>query len=816
MTDGTDPSSGTTPAPPALGPGAAGIVRRAREAASDHGDATLGVNHWLLAVVTRYGPMAAGMAEGLDVGTLGPWLHARLRDEDVGRPLDEQTVVESAAAIAARHGRTTPVESDVVEAVLTAAGYRIRGGAPTATGGATPTLSRGPIAGTPVTEEVAAQVRASGDAGAVAGAGTAGTGTAGGSTSVSGADGAGSAPATTWTPRATRPTPTLDTYGRDLTAEARAGRLPALIGRETELSVVLETLCRSTKRNPALVGPAGTGKTAIVEGLAARIVSGDVPALLRGFRIVQLSPASLVAGAGVYGVLDERMKAILAEASQDGIALFIDELHSIVGAGGARGSSDIASLLKPALARGEIACIAATTDEEYRRYIEEDPALERRFAPILVREPTVAETIEIVRSHRDALARLRGVAIDDDLLGRIVRFAGSAMPDRRYPDKAVELLEQVVAHAVAAGATAVTADDVDAVGRRLTGLPTEVDERLDALVDRLTEASLLTPADADAVVERIGVGMRGADVRRERPNAVVLLAGEQARIAPSLAGLVAEGLFGSPDRVVTVEAGRMTDDHDISMLIGAPPGYIGYSDDLPVHAIDRMRACVVLIRDVDQAHPAILDVLGRAIASGVLSDGAGRPIHLAETVVLLSTAAAGTGRRPIGFGGPPGSEGTEAPPPPAGDARAILGALLGDEVDVVVSEPPEAGSRDAWIARTLLPEVAARFAERGITLTWDASVPDHLAAHGPAGTRGRAWERYLDGELGPLVADRMDAAADSGRSVAALRLTVAGASLAADEPAAAGTTPGTTAGAGAAAADGTMAKAPDAGAERRT
>ncbi len=150
------------------------------------------------------------------------------------------------------------------------------------------------------------------------------------------------------------------------------------------------------------------------------------------------------------------MKAIIGEASQDGIALFIDELHSIVGAGGARGSGDIASLLKPALARGEIACIAATTDEEYRRYIEDDPALERRFAPILVREPTVAQTIEIVRSHRDALARLRGVAIDDDLLGRIVRFAGDAMPDRRYPDKAIELLEQVVAHAVAAGAT--TAD----------------------------------------------------------------------------------------------------------------------------------------------------------------------------------------------------------------------------------------------------------------------------------------------------------------------------------------------------------------------
>jgi ATP-dependent Clp protease ATP-binding subunit ClpA len=276
----------------------------------------------------------------------------------------------------------------------------------------------------------------------------------------------------------------------------------------------------------------------------------------------------------------------------------------------------------------------------------------------------------------------------------------------------------------------------------------------------------------EALVDRIGVGMRGADVRRERPNAVVLLAGEQARAAPALAATIADGLFGSPDRVVTIEAGRMTQVHDVAMLVGAPPGYVGYSDDLPIHAIDRMRACVVLVQDADRANPVVLDVLGRAVGSGILADGAGRRIHLSETVVLLATTSAATARRPIGFdpsaagvptpGDTPGPAAGVAAPHGTADPRAMLGALLGDEVDVVVTEAPGSGSREVWIERTLLPEVARRFADRGIALAWDPSVPPHLAAHGPIGTQGRSWERYLDDELGPLVAEAIDAAGEAG------------------------------------------------------
>ena len=211
-----------------------------------------------------------------------------------------------------------------------------------------------------------------------------------------------------WRPRATEPTPTLDRLGRDLTSQASEGRLGTIVGRDAEVELVIETLCRSQKRNPALVGPAGTGKTAIVEGLAQRIVAGSVPQVIVGARVVQLSVSTLVAGAGIVGELENRMKAILSEAAQDGILLFMDEVHSIVGAGGARGTTDIASLLKPALARGEIACIAATTDDEYRVFIEADKALERRFSRVRVNELDAAKTLIVVRAHRGARAPSRG------------------------------------------------------------------------------------------------------------------------------------------------------------------------------------------------------------------------------------------------------------------------------------------------------------------------------------------------------------------------------------------------------------------------
>jgi ATP-dependent Clp protease ATP-binding subunit ClpC len=287
----------------------------------------------------------------------------------------------------------------------------------------------------------------------------------------------------------------------------------------------------------------------------------------------------------------------------------------------------------------------------------------------------------------------------------------------------------------------------------------------------------------ERLVARLAVGMRGVDVRTERPNAIVLLAGDQARSAAGLAETVAATLFGSPDRVVTVEAGRMTQDHDVAMLVGAPPGYVGYSDDLPIHAIARMPACVLLVLDVDLAHARVRDLLGRALATGVLEDGAGRPIHLSDTVVLLATAEADRAPRRIGFApvAPDGAgsaggvlvTGAASPQEAAAatDPVALLGPALGQEVDLVFDRMPATGSREAWVATTLLPDVARRLAERGVILTWDEAAVAWLVREGPKDLRPRAWERFLDASVGPRLAAAVDAAASRGGTAAALRAT---------------------------------------------
>jgi ATP-dependent Clp protease ATP-binding subunit ClpC len=221
------------------------------------------------------------------------------------------------------------------------------------------------------------------------------------------------------------------------------------VARDEELASVIETLCRRTKRNPMLIGPAGVGKTAVVEGLAQRIMADQVPAMLCGVRVISLSTSSLTSGTGIVGSLEERMKSLLAEASQDGIILFIDEIHTVVGAGsGGQSLNDLANMLKPALARGDIACVAATTDEEYRRYIEKDTALERRFQPISIQKPTVDRVYLILQAVRDELSALRQVVVADNILRWIIEFSSQYLRNRHFLDKSIDLLEQCVAYSL--------------------------------------------------------------------------------------------------------------------------------------------------------------------------------------------------------------------------------------------------------------------------------------------------------------------------------------------------------------------------------
>ncbi len=556
-----------------------------------------------------------------------------------------------------------------------------------------------------------------------------------------------------WQRRATEPTPTLDRLGRDLTSQASEGRLGTIVGRDDEVELIIETLCRSQKRNPALVGPAGTGKTAIVEGLAQRIVAGTVPQVLVGARVVQLSPSTLVAGAGIVGELENRMKAILSEAAQDGILLFMDEVHSIVGAGGTRGTGDIASLLKPALARGEIACIAATTDDEYRTFIETDEALERRFSPVRVHELDAAETLVVVRAHRGDLKRLRGVDIPDDVLGWLVDFAGRAMPNRRFPDKAIDLVEQCVANAVAHGRSAVSRADAEAVVRRMVGVPTSDTETLGALERDLVVRRLLGESDARALMRRLSVTLRGLDARPMRPNAVVLLLGDAAARAEELCEVLSAALLGAPGRIVTLDLGGMGEAHDATLLVGAPPGYVGYDESLPIHEIAQMPWSIVRVEDVEAAHPRIRELVAEALDAGYISDAAGRRIYLSDTIVVLVGGVSAGAPRRLGFSARAASV---ADAEEAGDltraAEQALGAELAAEVDLVVRAPAPAADLRRWLEDVLLAGLRARVAEMGIHLSWDASLVDWLSIQRAGQSDLRGWERLVDERVGSQLA----------------------------------------------------------------
>jgi ATP-dependent Clp protease ATP-binding subunit ClpC len=672
--------------------GADQLAAAALHAQQAHGHATLGVNHWLLALLEQQREQIDSLVSGGGGEAFAAQLRERLNAGDSGKPLSREVVVAEASERAAREGRALVTVSDVAQVIAAAAGDALAGlgqGAAQAPG-----------------QQVSQPHRAS------------------------------------------RPTPTLEQFGRDLTREAQEGKLPRIVGRDDEIELAAEIICRRTKRNPALVGPAGTGKTAIVEGLAQRIVSGDVPEPLRGARIIALQPSNLTAGAGVVGELEKRMKAVLEEACQEGIILFIDELHSIVGVGGMPGSGDVAALLKPALARGDLACIGATTDDEYRRFIEPDKALERRFNRVRVQEMTSEQTRAVLDAHREKLEELRGIEIPDVVVDWLLEFAGEYLRNRFFPDKAVDLLEQCMAHAVARNETVVDLADARAVAERMVGMPVGLGERLRALEQRLTEEGLLPEEAVDGLLDRLNVSLRGLEARPQRPSAIVLLMGEAAAMGEPLAQGIAGTLFGSDDRVVTIDFAGFEHPADINTLVGPPPGYIGFGGHLPLHDVAQMPWCVLRCTGVDQAHPDVRDVLREVLSNGVVTERSGNRIYLSDAVVLLSAGSGDVHRRP-GFYPP-----DEAGPAVGGHAAAerALGPDFSDLLDVVCVEvPSEEAARRSWITRSLLAGLAERYRHEGARLEWDASFVDWvLAVHGEHETRARLG-RFVEERLADAV-----------------------------------------------------------------
>ncbi|GAA4487710.1 ATP-dependent Clp protease ATP-binding subunit [Rhodococcus olei] len=494
-------------------------------------------------------------------------------------------------------------------------------------------------------------------------------------------------------------TPTLDQYGRDLTAEAREGAVDPVVGRADEIAQTVEILSRRRKNNPVLIGDPGVGKTAIVEGLAQRIVNGDVPTTLADRRVVALDVGSLVAGSKYRGEFEERLTKILDEVREhsDELVVFIDELHTIVGAGaGGEGSMDAGNLLKPALARGDLHAIGATTIDEYRRYIEKDAALERRFQPVMVAEPSVDDTIEILRGLVDVYEEHHQVHYSDEALVAAAELSDRYITDRFMPDKAIDLIDQAGARvrlrtktpdadtrsaeeelarlrrekdsavsaedyeranelkkqitekeeALGTAATGATPEvevvDIAEVISRRTGIPvadltSEERARLLALEDVL-HARVVGQEDAVTSVAEAVRRARAGLADPNRPTGSFLFLGPTGVGKTELAKALADAVFGDEDRMIRFDMSEFQEKHTVSRLVGAPPGYVGYEEAGQLtDKVRRQPYSVILFDEVEKAHPDVFNVLLQLLDDGRVTDAQGRTVDFKNTIVIMTS-----------------------------------------------------------------------------------------------------------------------------------------------------------------------------------
>ena len=624
-------------------------------------------------------------------------------------------------------------------------------------------------------------------------------------------------------------TPTLEQYGVDLTELARRGEVDPVIGRADEIEQAVEILSRRTKNNPVLIGEAGVGKTAVVEGLAQRIVDGDVPLTLEGKRVIQLDLAGLVAGTRYRGDFEERLRKVIDEIQNegDGLIVFLDEIHTLVGAGGGGegGGMDASNMLKPALARGQLRVVGATTLDEYRKHIEKDAALARRFQPVLIGEPSVEDTVAILRGLRDNYEAHHQVRITDEALDAAAELSDRYITDRFLPDKAIDLIDQAGARvrlrvktpsagtrefereleqlsrdrdqAVAAenyekaselrdrmteirgkldrpavdkdNVPQVTDADIAEVVSRATGIPvaqlTEEERdrllRLEAhLHDRVVGQDDAVEAVAEAV-RRSRAGLGDPD----RPVGSFLFLGPTGVGKTELARSLAEALFGDSDRMIRLDMSEFQERHTVSRLVGAPPGYVGYDEAGQLtEAVRRRPYSVVLLDEIEKAHPDVFNVLLQVLDDGRLTDSQGRTVSFKNTVLIMtsnigSDLISGT-RRSVGFG--MGADGGAA----AADEelkerldrrlREQLRPEFINRIDEIIVFRQLETDQLRQITELMLGETRRRLHNQDVTLEITTAAVDWLADKGfqpEFGARPlrRTIQRELDNRLSKLL-----------------------------------------------------------------
>ena len=605
----------------------------------------------------------------------------------------------------------------------------------------------------------------------------------------------------------------LDNYCISLTDRARAGKLDRMIGRSEELERVIQILNRRQKNNPCLIGEPGVGKTAIAEGLAQRIASGDVPAKLRDKQVFLLDLTSLVAGTQFRGQFESRMKGLIEEIRREGnIILVIDEVHNLVGAGDAEGSMNAANILKPALSRGEIQVIGATTFNEYRKHIEKDAALERRFQPVTVAEPSLDDSVEILKGIRKYYEDFHGVKISDEMCRMAVTLSERYITDRFLPDKAIDLIDEAcsdvnlhnkdiersaeikkecadldkerelllsgtagdgdfeklaelrsrdlqlkdeLAQIEAKGMPELTADNLAHIIELWTKIPAsniraDEFERLSGLADRLKAHIIGQDEAVNAVCAAIKRSRAGLQSKR-KPVSFIFV-GSTGVGKTELVKRLAADLFNSPESLIRLDMSEFMEKFSVSRIIGSPPGYVGYDEAGQLtEKIRRKPYSVVLFDEIEKAHPDVMNILLQILDDGRITDAQGRTVNFENTVIVMTTNA-GSDKRTgsVGFNMSADEQGKEKAVKALND---FLRPEFINRVDEIIYFHRLTEENIRAIASLMLEDLRTAMAERGTALTWDESVIAYLAGKGYSATYGaRNLQRLIQKDIEDAIA----------------------------------------------------------------